>query len=89
MIRDIPPYPPKAQSVYSFEGGETNAKLRLYSLLSSGFLTTYPNTYNGLLDIDSSSKLSAYLVLGCITSRQIHASLAVFEDGVSTTETED
>jgi deoxyribodipyrimidine photo-lyase len=86
MIRDIPPYPANAQSVYPFEGGETNAKLRLHSLLSSNFLTAYPNTYNGLLGIDSSSKLSAYLALGCITPRQINAYLGEFEDGVSTAE---
>jgi deoxyribodipyrimidine photolyase len=86
MIKDSPSCPPNAQSGFPFQGGETNAKLRLHYLLTSGFLTTYPSTYNGLLDIDSSSKLSAYLALGCITSRQIHASLVVFEDGVSTTE---
>ena len=75
--------------MHPFQGGETHAKIRLNHLLTSGFLTTYPSTYNGLLDIDSTSKLSGYLALGCITSRQIHASLAAFEDGASTPETKD
>lgn len=70
--------------MYPFEGGETNAKLCLYSLLSSDFLTAYLNTYNGLLSIDSSSKLFVYLALGCITPRQIYAYLVEFEDSVST-----
>jgi deoxyribodipyrimidine photo-lyase len=74
--------------MHSFPGGETYAKIRLNHLLSSGFITTYYSTYDKLLDIDCSSKLSAYLALGCITSQQIHASLVAFKDGVSNPETE-
>jgi hypothetical protein len=75
--------------MHPFQGGETHAKIRLKRLLTLGFVTTYPSTCNRLLDVDSTSKLSGYLALGCITSRQIHALLAAFEDGVSTPETED
>lgn len=44
-------------------------------------MTTYKDTRNGLLGTDYSTKLSAYLVLGSITARQIHSALLSFEDG--------
>jgi deoxyribodipyrimidine photo-lyase len=44
-------------------------------------MTTYKSTRNGLLGPEFSTKLSAYLVLGSITARQIHAALLSFEDG--------
>jgi deoxyribodipyrimidine photo-lyase len=44
-------------------------------------MTQYKDTRNGLLGVDFSTKLSAWLALGCITARQIHRSLLAFEDG--------
>merc|ERR1711964_382416 len=51
--------------------------------ITSGNITTYHSTRNGLLGHDFSTKLSAYLALGCLTARQIHSSLLSFEDGTS------
>jgi deoxyribodipyrimidine photo-lyase len=44
-------------------------------------MSTYKETRNGLLGLDFSTKLSAFLALGCVTSRQIHADLLAFEEG--------
>jgi len=75
--------------MHPFQGGETQAKIRLNHFSSSGSMTTYHSTYKNLLGINFSSKLSAYLALGCITLRQIHASLIAFENTISTPEIED
>jgi deoxyribodipyrimidine photo-lyase len=75
--------------MHPFQGGETHARIRLAHLLTSGFVTTYNGTRNKLLDIDATSKLSGYLALGSITSRQINTCLIAFEDGLSIPETED
>jgi deoxyribodipyrimidine photo-lyase len=44
-------------------------------------MTRYKDTRNGLLGTDFSTKLSAWLALGCITARQIHFQLLDFENG--------
>ena len=44
-------------------------------------MTGYKDSRNGLLGTDFSTKLSAWLALGCITARQVHAELLRFEDG--------
>ena len=44
-------------------------------------MTHYKDTRNGLLGVDFSTKLSAYLALGCVTARQVHAWMACFENG--------
>lgn len=44
-------------------------------------MTAYKDTRNGLLGEDFSTKLSAYLALGCISARQIHEELLKLEDG--------
>ena len=44
-------------------------------------MTRYKDSRNGLLGTDFSTKLSAWLALGCITARQVHAELLRFEDG--------
>lgn len=46
-------------------------------------MTDYKDTRNGLLGEDFSTKLSAWLSLGCITSRQVHQYLMNFEDGTA------
>lgn len=84
-LADPPAYPDGAQSVHPFKGGESRARARLDDLITSGAMSAYKETRNGLLGTDFSSKLSAYLALGCITSRQIHESLKTFEDGTNDT----
>lgn len=44
-------------------------------------MSTYKDTRNGMLGLDFSTKLSAWLALGCITARQMHEYLLNFEDG--------
>ena len=87
LIKDPPSYPGGAQSAHPFKGGETQAHTRLNHHIGSGSMTAYKDTRNGLLGPDFSSKLSAYLALGAITSRQIHASMLAFEDGTNDTWT--
>lgn len=81
------PVPPECPDHYPnahpFLGGETNALERLEHLINTGAINSYKETRNGLMGTEFSTKLSAYLVLGCITSRQIHTSLMAFEDGTT------
>jgi deoxyribodipyrimidine photo-lyase len=83
IIPEPLPYPPNTKSAHPFLGGETEAHKRLDYLISSGSASSYHSTRNGLLGEDFSTKLSAYLSLGSITARQIHAALVSFEDGTS------
>jgi deoxyribodipyrimidine photo-lyase len=74
---------PVIKSAHPFQGGESNGLDRLDYLFSSGTMSGYKDTRNGLIGADFSTKLSAYLAIGCITSRQIHAEMVLFEDGES------
>lgn len=76
-----PKFPDKAKSVHPFAGGEVVAIDRLDHLITMGAMSNYKDTRNGLLGVDFSTKLSAYLSFGCLTSRQIHEALVKFEDG--------
>lgn len=51
--------------------------------MASGAMSIYKDTRNGLLGEDFSSKLSAWLALGCITARQIHSAMLALEDGTN------
>lgn len=79
----MPPQMPHdgVQSAHPFSGGSTSGQSRLIHLLASGSMTHYKDTRNGLLGLDFSSKLSAWLTLGCITAREVHSALVAFEDG--------
>ena len=81
QISNPPSYPRPTESVHPFQGGELQALERLNHLISGGHATHYKSSRNGLLGTDFSTKLSAYLSLGTITSRQIHSSLVDFEEG--------
>ncbi|OLN96506.1 putative cryptochrome DASH, mitochondrial [Colletotrichum chlorophyti] len=76
-----PKLPENAKSVHPFKGGEDEASQRLQHLVESGAMSKYKDTRNGLLGVDFSTKLSAYLALGCLTSRQIHQALVEYENG--------
>jgi deoxyribodipyrimidine photo-lyase len=73
----------QTQSAHPFQGGETVALARVDYLLSSGAMTAYKDTRNGLVGPDFSTKLSGYLAIGCITARQVHAEMLLFENGDS------
>lgn len=76
-----PTYPPDVKSAHPFSGGATAAHARVQHLLASASMTKYKDTRNGLLGTDFSTKLSAWLALGCVSARQVHWALVAFEDG--------
>ena len=82
-LSDAPKWPSNAKSAHPFHGGESTGHERIKHLITSGSMTSYKDTRNGMLGLDFSTKLSAWLALGCITARQIHEYLVHFEDGSS------
>lgn len=80
-LSNPPTWPTGAASAHPFHGGETAGQDRIRHLITSGSMTTYKDTRNGMLGLDFSTKLSAWLALGCITAREIHKYLLDFEDG--------
>lgn len=81
FLTDIAPFPKTAVSAHPFKGGESAGQARLHSFILSGGIKNYAASRNGLVGTEFSTKLSAYLAQGCITSRQIHHSLLAYEDG--------
>jgi deoxyribodipyrimidine photo-lyase len=73
--------PSGTESAHPFNGGSKTGQARIGHLIKSASMTNYKDTRNGLLGKDFSTKLSAWLALGCITARQIHHDLLAFEDG--------
>lgn len=80
-IGEVPALPDGATSAHPFIGGSKAGHERIQHLIESGSMTSYKDTRNGLLGLDFSTKLSAWLALGCISSRQVHWQLVDFEDG--------
>ncbi|KAF2722208.1 cryptochrome [Polychaeton citri CBS 116435] len=80
-VPQAPKWPEGAKSAFPFEGGSQAAHERVQHLLDSGAMTAYKDTRNGLLGEDFSTKLSAWLALGSVSSRQIHWYMMDFEDG--------
>ncbi|CAN9167498.1 unnamed protein product [Alternaria alternata] len=76
-----PQWPTDAQSAHPFSGGETAGLNRINHLISSGAMSSYKQTRNGMLGLDFSTKLSAYLAQGHITARQVHWAMMDFEEG--------
>jgi deoxyribodipyrimidine photo-lyase len=77
----------KTQSAHPFNGGETVGLERINHLLTSGAMSAYKDTRNGLVGPDFSTKLSAYLAIGCITARQVHSEMLLFENGLPPVDT--
>lgn len=84
FMKNLPDFPEKAESSHPFRGGETSAHKRIDHLVMNGGMKSYKDTRNGLLGPEFSTKLSAYLAQGCITARQIHHALVMYEDGSDT-----
>ncbi|KFA49716.1 hypothetical protein S40293_01444 [Stachybotrys chartarum IBT 40293] len=78
---DPPTFPDDIESAHPSRGGETEAQKRVSYLIKSGAMSRYKDTRNGLVGLDYSTKLSAYLALGCLTSRYIHTEMVKLEDG--------
>ncbi len=69
-----------ARAAIHFKGGETQALSRLqYYFYETQKISQYKETRNGLIGADYSSKFSAWLALGCISPRLIHAELKKYE----------
>ncbi|GAB7346693.1 hypothetical protein MBLNU459_g1812t1 [Dothideomycetes sp. NU459] len=81
QIPNTPAWPAGTNSAHPFEGGSAAGHDRLKHLITSSSMSDYKDTRNGLLGLDFSTKLSAWLALGCITARQVHWYLIDFEDG--------
>lgn len=81
LLQNNPQQPKGTSSAHPFIGGSSTGLERIQHLMSSGSMTGYKSSRNGLIGTDFSTKLSAWLALGCITARQIHHSLIAFEDG--------
>lgn len=81
-LDNLPSFPQGAKSAHPFKGGSKAGHERVAHLIESGSMTSYKDTRNGLLGLDFSTKLSAWLALGCISARQVHWRLVDFEDGV-------
>ena len=79
----MPTMPSGVESAHPFSGGSAAAHARVRHLIESGAMTRYKDTRNGLLGLDFSTKLSAWLALGSVTSRQIHWMMMEFEDGLT------
>ena len=84
-----PLWPPDLLSLVSHSareralgGGESAAQARLHAILARGIVSGYAATRNGLLGEGFSTRLSAYLALGCVTARRVHAQAALFEGGL-------
>ncbi|KAH7075807.1 DNA photolyase, FAD-binding/Cryptochrome [Paraphoma chrysanthemicola] len=81
-LKTPPSWPKDVQSAHPFKGGETNGQDRIKHLVSTGAMSTYKATRNGMLGLDFSTKLSAFLAQGHITARQVHWAMVDFEDGI-------
>lgn len=80
-LTEPPIWPTDAQSAHPFSGGEENGLDRIAHLIRSGAMSSYKATRNGMLGLDFSTKLSAYLAQGHITARQVHWAMKDFEEG--------
>lgn len=71
----------KVSSDSLYMGGEEQAHKRVQDyFFNTDYVAQYKETRNGLDGWDFSSRLSAYLALGCITPRQIVAYLSEYEN---------
>ncbi len=75
------------RTVLDFKGGESEALNRLNEYIwSKDLLKTYKETRNELIGGDYSSKLSAWLSLGCISPRKIYEEVKKYEQNVTSND---
>lgn len=71
---------PDSRAAYVFTGGETIGLQRLHAYLwESDRLSTYKETRDGLLGANYSTKLSAWLSLGCLSPRKVYEEVKRYE----------
>ncbi len=84
-LENIPDDLPRFKTLYTpcksmIKGGEKEGLKRLnYYLFTSKKVSTYKETRNGMDEFDDSSKLSAYLALGCLSPRNVYQQLKQYE----------
>jgi deoxyribodipyrimidine photo-lyase len=73
-----PPDDPRTR--FRFVGGESAGRARVQAWIwERDRLRTYKSTRNGLLDPDDASRFSAWLALGCVSARHVHAEVRRYE----------
>lgn len=71
------------RAVYQFHGGETAALQRLQQYIhQTQSVAHYKDTRNEMLGANNSSKLSAWLALGCLSPRKVYWEVKEFEQRV-------
>jgi len=71
---------PDPRGVLPFQGGETAGLERLQDYVwTADCLKTYKETRNGMVGANYSSKFSPWLALGCLSPRQIYATVQRYE----------
>lgn len=71
---------PDPRARFRFVGGESVGLARVEQwIFGTDRLRAYKTTRNGLLDPDDSSRFSAWLALGCVSPRRIHADVRRYE----------
>ena len=71
-------------SNFPFKGGESQANQRLKSYLwETNGIKTYKETRNGLVGTEYSSKISAYLSLGCLSPVTVYHEIKKYENEVT------
>ncbi len=81
-LADLGCAPPIAdeRAVLTFQGGETAGLARLqHYIWDADCLKDYKQTRNGMLGPNYSSKLSAWLALGCLSPRHIYETVQAYE----------
>lgn len=72
--------PPDPRTRFRFVGGESAGLARVQEWIwERDRLRSYKATRNGLLDPDDASRFSAWLALGCVSPRQVHAEVRRYE----------
>ncbi|MDC1393769.1 DASH family cryptochrome [Flavobacteriaceae bacterium] len=76
-----------SRSAFPFKGGENAAQERIdHYFFSTDHVAQYKETRNGLIGLDYSTKLSAWLANGCISARTIYYQLKAYEKTVKANE---
>jgi deoxyribodipyrimidine photo-lyase len=75
------------RSAFPFSGGEKAAQDRIkHYFFESHRVAQYKETRNGLIGLDYSTKLSAWLAHGCISARTVYHQLKTYEKTVTANE---
>ena len=76
-----------SRSAFPFSGGEKAAQARIdHYFFSTDHVAQYKETRNGLIGLDYSTKLSAWLANGCISARTVCHQLITYEKTVQANE---